>query len=237
MSTSSYRGRAVRALLLAILLSAASCAPENSVRKSAVPAAPSAASQTAAGAFPDGKATPGVSHVAAVLKALQDPARKGRRVTFEFSEAELNEYLAYSLTVRPRPGIRKVSVHIDADDGFSVRAVMDFAAIVKWHAWILPQAVKETASSEPVVEMDVKFSAHDGFGTFQLKRVQGLGGALSPEVAMWVIQAISLHQPEYYDTMRPIPLPFGLKRIWTGPGSVSGDTASQARRTSGPRGS
>jgi hypothetical protein len=221
----SDRGVAPCALSLALLLSAVSCAPESPVRKTAVPGPPGAESQPPGYGFLEGEETAGVRHVLAVLKSLQSPDRGGRRVTFEFSEAEINEYLAYSLRVTPRPGIRKLSVRLNPDDAFSVRTVMDFATILKWHSWILPDALQEIARSEPVVEMDVKFEAHGGYGTFKLNSVEGLGGALRADATAWVIQAIGLHQPEYYDTLRPIQLPFGLMRIWTGRGSVSGDTA------------
>ena len=196
------------------------------MRKSAVPAPPRTEIHPSGDGFLEGMETAGVRHVLAVLKSLQSPDRASRRVRFEFSEAELNEYLAYSLRVTPRPGIRKLSVRLDRDHAFSVRTVMDFPAIQRWHSWILPDALKAIASSEPVVEMEVKFQAQESYGTFKLKSVGGLAGALLADAAVWVIQAIGLHQPEYYDTMRPIPLPFGLRRIWTGQGSVSGDTGS-----------
>jgi hypothetical protein len=223
---SSCRGLAPLALSLVVLLGAISCVPENPTRKTAVPAPPRAQIQTADDSFLEGKETAGVGHVLAVLKSLQSPDRGSRRVRFEFSEAEMNEYLAYSLRLTPRPGIRKLSVRLNPDNAFSVRTVMDFGAIQKWHAWILPDVLKAIASSEPVVEMEVKFQAQDSYGTFKLMSVGGLGGALPADAAVWVIQAIGLHQQEYYDTVRPIPLPFGLSRIWTGQGSVSGDTGS-----------
>jgi hypothetical protein len=215
-----------RAPCLVLLLSAVSCAPENPARKSAVPVPPRAAIQTPGAAFLDGEETAGVRHVLTVLQSLQSPDRAGQRVTFEFSEAEMNEHRAYSLLVTPRPGIRKLSIRLHPDNAFSVRTVMDFVTIQKWHSWILPGALKAIASSQPEVEMEVKFQAQNGYGTFKLKSVGGLGGALLADAAVWVIQAIGVHQREYYDTVQPIPLPFGLSRIWTGQGSVSGDTGS-----------
>ena len=170
---SSFRGLAPCALSLAILLSAVSCAPENPMRQAAVPAPPRPELRTPGDVFREGEDTAGVRHVLAVLKSLQSPDRGGRRVSFEFSEAEISEYLAYSLRVTPRPGIRKLSVRLSPDNAFSVRTIMDFTAIRKWHSWILPDALKAIASSEPVVEMDVKFEAHDGYGTFKLKSVGG----------------------------------------------------------------
>jgi len=226
----SYRGFASLGLSVAILLSGASCGPENPTRKSEVPAPPGATFQAPGDGFLEGNATAGVGHVLAVLKSLQDPTRGSRRVKFEFSEAEINEYLAYSLRLKPRAGIRGLAVRLNPDDAFSVRTVVDFATILKWHSWILPDALKAVANTEPTVEMDATFSAHDGYCTYKLQSVRGLGGALPADAAAWLIQAISLNQPESYDTLRPIPLPFGLRRVWTTQGLVSGDTVSDAPR-------
>jgi hypothetical protein len=167
-----------------------------------------------------------VRHVQSVLQSLQSPDRAGQRVTFQFTEAELNEYLAYSLRVTPRPGIRKLAVRLLPDDAFTVRAILDFTAIEKWNSWIVPDALKAIAGTQPLVEMEVKFQAQDGRGTYKLKSVGGPAGTLLADAVSWVIQAIGLHQPEYYDTANPIPLPFGINRIRTAQGTVSGDTGS-----------
>src|ERR1017187_6723218 len=55
-------------------------------------------------AFPPalpGEKTPGCDHVLAVLRDLQDYANglSAQRVAFEFTEAEIDEYLAYSLQI------------------------------------------------------------------------------------------------------------------------------------------
>ena len=39
-----------------------------------------------------------------------------------------------------------------------------------------------------------------------------------------LLQAIGAHQPEAYDPAKPLPLPFGLKRIWIGKQSILGET-------------
>jgi hypothetical protein len=39
-----------------------------------------------------------------------------------------------------------------------------------------------------------------------------------------VLQALGSHQPESYDTAKPIPLPYGLKRIWTDKQLICGET-------------
>ena len=38
-----------------------------------------------------------------------------------------------------------------------------------------------------------------------------------------VIQVVAARQPEKYDTSKPVPLPFGLQRVWTGERLVMGE--------------
>jgi len=39
-----------------------------------------------------------------------------------------------------------------------------------------------------------------------------------------LVHIVALHQPEHYDTNQPIPLPFGLRKLWTKAGIVGGET-------------
>jgi hypothetical protein len=38
-----------------------------------------------------------------------------------------------------------------------------------------------------------------------------------------MIGIVAARQSERYDTTRPLPLPFGLRRVWTGDHSVAGE--------------
>jgi hypothetical protein len=173
-----------------------------------------------------GEKTPGCEHVSAVLQALQDYANglRVQRVTFEFTETEINEYLAYSLRVKPRPGVSRLVVRFFPDNEISVLAKIDFASVRKWNDWLIPEIMRSALSAQRPVQVDMKFQASDGFGTFKLKNVSGPGDIVIPKAAMeWIIQAIAVHQPEWYDTTQEIPLPFRLQRIWTAQQSLSGD--------------
>src|ERR1035437_9271191 len=102
-----YRRVILFSLLAAAVFQTVSCARVATTPKSAMlPATPEPA-------FPPalpGEKTPGCDHVLAVLRALQDYANglSAQRVAFEFTEAEIDEYLAYSLRVKPRPGLYQI---------------------------------------------------------------------------------------------------------------------------------
>jgi hypothetical protein len=174
-----------------------------------------------------GEKTPGCDHVLAVLRSLQDYANGVRayKVSFEFTEAEINEYLAYSLHIKPRSGVRALAVRFLPDNNVSVLALIDFAGVQKWNTWLVPETLRAGLYSERPIQIDLKFKASDGFGTFKLTNVVGPGGAIISNAAMeWIIQAIALHQPEWYNTTRDIQLPFGLQEIWAGKQSLFGAT-------------
>lgn len=38
-----------------------------------------------------------------------------------------------------------------------------------------------------------------------------------------MIEIVAACQPDYYDTTKPVPLPFGLRKVWTGDKMVMGE--------------
>ena len=218
-----YRRVMLFSLLAAAVFQTVSCARVANTPKSAMlPATPEPAFSPAL----PGEKTRGCDHVLAVLRDLQDYANglSAQRVAFEFTEAEIDEYLAYSLRVKPRPGINRLAVRFFPDNEISVFAIIDFAGVRKWNEWLIPETLRSALNAPRLVQVDIKFQASGDFGTFKLKNVSGPADTVIPKTAMeWIIQAIAVHQPEWYDTTRAIPLPFRLQRISTANQSISGD--------------
>ncbi len=214
MQTTLYRRAALFSVLAAAIFLAA-CAPVTMSPKSALlPGTPGPALPPAL----SGEKTPGCDHILKVLRALQDASGSQRKdaVTFEFTEAEVNEYLAYSLRIKPRLGVSGLAVRFFPDNEISVLAKIDLAGVRKWNDWLIPATLLPAFDDPRPVQVDLKFQASDGFGTFKLKNVIGPGNVVIPKPAMeWILQAIALHQPEWYDTSKDIALPFHLQRVWT----------------------
>jgi hypothetical protein len=218
-----YRRLTVFSLFAAAVFQTVSCARVATTPKSVMLPA------TLEPAFPPvlpGEKTPGCDRVLAALQALQDYANglRAQTVAFQFTETEIDEYLAYSLRVKPRPGVSRLAVRFLPDNEISVLALIDFAGVRKWNEWLIPETLRSALNAPRPVQVDLKFQASGGFGTFTLKNVSGPGDTIIPQTAMeWIIQAIAVHQPEWYDTTRSIPLPFHLQRIRTANQSISGD--------------
>src|ERR1022692_950083 len=114
-----YRRVTLFSLLAAAVFQTVSCTRGATTPKSVIlPATPDPA-------FPpvlSAEKTPGCDHVLATLRALQDYANglRAQRVAFQFTEAEIDEYLAYSLRLKPRPGVSRLAVRFFPDNQISV---------------------------------------------------------------------------------------------------------------------
>src|ERR1041385_8123777 len=133
----AFSSRALRFTVLTVcgLLSAQPPAPAPKAEKTAV-AAPAATPGFSAG----------VNMIQDLLSSLgkfdQDGRPAGRKVGFEIPERALNEYLAYTLRNRPRPGISSMTVTLMPKNQISSDVEIDFDAVQKWSPGIFPEALR-----------------------------------------------------------------------------------------------
>jgi hypothetical protein len=216
----AFSSRTLRVTLLTVCgsLFAQAPAPAPKVEKSAA-AAPAASPEF----------SPGVNMIQDLLSSLgkfdQEGRPAGRKVGFEIPERALNEYLAYTLRNRPRPGITSMTVTLLPKNQISSDVEIDFDAVQKWNPGIFPEALRGFLTGKRTVHTEVKFEVKNGAISFDLKDATGPDGkAILNKVMTAVLQALGSRQPESYDTSKPIPLPFGLKRIWTDKQLICGET-------------
>lgn len=171
------------------------------------------------------RARPVMDLLAILAKFDRDGRDPAQRIGFELPETAINDYLAYSLHVKPRPGIGAARVSLLPKNQVALEVEIDFDSIVQWHSWTPPDFLRSLLSGKQTVRLNAEFAVNNGRAIIYWKDVQGPGGsALLNNVAAGLLQAIGLHQPESYDTTQPIPLPFGLKRIWTEKQLMGGET-------------
>ena len=178
---------------------------------------------------PAGDSTPGVALVEDLLASLarfdqngRDPAQK---LGFEIPEKAVNEYLAYALRNRPRPGIGAITVTLLPRNEASSVISIDFDAVQKWNPGILPEPLRPLLTGKLALRVNARFESKDGSFTVVLKDVHGPDGKLIPNQVMSdLLRSMGSRQPEQYNPDRPMPLPFGLKRIWTEKQLVCGET-------------
>jgi hypothetical protein len=214
----AFSSRALRITLLTVCGSLAAQSPAPKAEKTA------AAAPVAVPEF-----SPGVNMIQDLLTSLgkfdQEGRPAGRKVGFEIPERALNEYVAYTLRNRPRPGITSMTVMLLPKNQISSDIEIDFDAVQKWNPGIFPEAVRGFLTGKRTVHTDLKFEVKNGAVSFDLKDATGPDGkAIVNKVMTAVLQALGSQQPESYDTSKPIPLPFGLKRIWTDKQLLCGET-------------
>lgn len=178
---------------------------------------------------PPASSNPGIAMIENLLSSLgkfdQDGRPAGHQIAFEIPEKALNDYFAYVLRVRPRPGISAMTVSLLPNNQISSDVEIDFDAVKKWNSAIFPEALSGLFTGKRTVHADVTFESKNGACTFELKDAKGPDGkAIVNKLMTAVLQALGSHQAESYDTAKPIPLPFGLKKIWTGKQLICGET-------------
>jgi len=198
----------------------------------ASPAAPKV--QTAAAPVPviapaSGEATQGAMQIADLLASLtkfdRDGKTAGQKIGFEIPERAVNEYLAYSLRNRPRPGINAITVILLPKNDISATIEIDFSSVKQWAPEMLPEPLRPLLSGKQVLQLNAHFDSQNGAFALTLKDVHGPDGKLLTNKIMTdLLQSLGSHQPESYDASRPITLPFGLKRVWTQKQAVFGET-------------
>lgn len=167
----------------------------------------------------------GALHVRNILAALESFDRAGRnrelqQVYFELPESDINQYLAYSLRTAPRPGIEAAKVKLQEHNRVSASVVLNFDRIADW-APLISSLLQ--LSGERVLDVDIVFTVQDSALTFRLVD-EAQNDAMGLRTLQTLLHVLALQQPERYDISKPVPLPYGLQRLWTSNGMVAGGT-------------
>ena len=171
-----------------------------------------------------GEFTQGSIQVSDLLSSLarydQEGRPKGHKIEFEVPERAINEYLAYSLRNRPRPGISSVTVTLLPKNDLTAAVEVDFGEL---GANLIPEAMRALLSGKRTVTVHAHFESSAGNLTF--KDAAGPDGkTLAGKLMNDLLGAIGGRQPESYDPSKPFRLPFGLKKVWTEKQSFLGET-------------
>jgi hypothetical protein len=67
-----------------------------------------------------------------LFEQLRNAPKTKTPVSFQLTETEINEYLAYSLKATPRPGLQSAKVKVFDKNYLSTLSVIDFDAVERW---------------------------------------------------------------------------------------------------------
>jgi hypothetical protein len=145
----------------------------------------------------------------------QKAAGRIRHVSFRLSSAEIDDYVRWSLRSTPRPGVNSVTVKIFPRNYVSTFTVVDFDAVEKWKPGTIPGILRPILSGRKSVWVDYRFQADNGKVTFSVEKAYYGSMRLPAFFVLEMIRLVAARQPEKYDTSKPLPLPFGLRKVWT----------------------
>jgi hypothetical protein len=158
------------------------------------------------------------------LRTAQAKTEEGKHhlVTFLLSESDINEYLRYSLKTTPRPGLDSLTVKVFGKDYVATFARVDFDALERWHPGTIPAALHPVLKGKKAIQIDFRLHADNSTMTFTVEKGRYDDVPLPAAFVEKMIQLVAARQPEKYDTSKPLPLPFGLRKVWTNEQTIQG---------------
>jgi hypothetical protein len=163
---------------------------------------------------------------AADMLALFDRLRSAtlnEQVSFQLTESEVNDYMVEALKKTPRPGVDAVKVKFFPNNYASTLTWVDFDAVERWKPGTIPSVLKPVLNGKKSIWVDVRFQAEKGNATFTIEKAYFNDIRIPAMAVEKMLQVLASRQPEHYDTSKPVPLPFGLKRVWTKEKLVGGE--------------
>ncbi len=146
-----------------------------------------------------------------------------RKMRFQLTEQEVNDYLRSALILNPRPGLDKLTTKFFPGNYVSTFTVIDFDMVEKARPGTVPTILRPVLNGKKEVWIDVRLRAVDGFGTFSVEKAYFQSIRLPAFMVEKMINVVGARQREKFDTSKPVPLPFGLRSLVTGDKTVAGE--------------
>jgi hypothetical protein len=155
--------------------------------------------------------------------AAHPPGLAPSHVAFQFSDAEINEYMRYALRTAPRPGLDSVTVKLFPHNYVSTFSVVDCDAVEQWKPGTIPALLRPVLKGKKSIWVDYRFQADRSRITFSVEKAYYQSLRLPAFLVEKMIQIVAARQPEKYNTSKPLPIPFGLKQVWTADHIIQGE--------------
>ncbi|MBM3782836.1 MAG: hypothetical protein FJW30_00680 [Acidobacteria bacterium] len=167
--------------------------------------------------------TPAVKKMLGLFNELTQAQQSKKKVRFQLTESEVNDYLRHAATVNPRPGLESMTVKFFAGNYISTLTVVDFDMVEKTRPGTVPALLKPVLNGKKEIWVDIRLNAANGTGTFTVEKAYFQSIRLPAFMVEKMINTIGARQREKFDTSKPVPLPFGLQRITTADKTVAGE--------------
>ena len=161
---------------------------------------------------------PATVKVLGIIKDLQTGPTK-----FDLAESEVNQHIVHSLKTTPRPGLESMLVKFFEGNYVSTYTTVDFDAVEKWKPGTIPMMLRPVLNGKRAIWVDIRFFVNDAHATYKIEKAYYEKIPIPVFALEKAIQLIASRQPEKYDTTKPIPLPFGMRTLWTKAQRIAGE--------------
>jgi hypothetical protein len=154
----------------------------------------------------------------ALLLALGLAAAPRRAVVerFTVSERQLNQLLRAELRGRERLGLESATLKLYAWNYVSTYAVVNFDQLERSHPGTIPVLLRVFLRGRRNLLVDFRFQSSGGTFTYTVEKAYFDNLKVPAGLVQSAIELLASRQPERFDVTRPLPLPLGIQRAWTG---------------------
>ena len=155
-------------------------------------------------------------------EAEQAAHRAVPHVETRFSDGEVNEYLAYALKTRPRPGVKSIHVEFANGNYIATTVMADLDALERWKPGTIPGGLRWVLSGTKSLRVDLRFrQTTDKLVGLSVEKAYYQDLRIPALVVEAMMKILAARQPEHYD-LNHLTLPMRLRRMWTTGHTISG---------------
>jgi hypothetical protein len=164
-----------------------------------------------------------VQKVLALFADLKQAKASKKKVRFQLTESEVNEYLFYTTRANPRPGLHRMRVKLYPGNYISTFSIIDFDAVELAAPGTIPPLLRPILSGRREVAIDLRLHTNNGHGTASIEKAYFDSVRVPARVMEKVINSIGSTETEEVDLSQPAPLPFGLREVRTAARLLEGE--------------
>jgi hypothetical protein len=158
----------------------------------------------------------------AKLKSLEDFAadrKAGRKQTTQFSQDEINAYLALDLSPQYHPCLKSLVITLE-ENALQAVAVIDFDRLGKTSTNVMPKFISFLFSGAHSMTAKGQLVSGKGSAHFQLDQAQFDGLTLPNALVEEIISAVGMRQNHPFDPLQPSKLLYEIEKVNVHPGYI-----------------
>jgi hypothetical protein len=160
----------------------------------------------------------------AKLKKLEDFAAKhksGQKQTTQFSQDEINSYLALDLSAHYSPCLKSLMVELEEKNGLQAVASIDFDRLTSASSKVLPKLIGLMFSGTHTMTAKGQLVSKDGKANFSLDQASFDDTTLPRYLVEPIISAVGRKQNPPFDPLQPSKVFYKIEKLDINSGQVT----------------